>query len=288
MKTSKRNLFLGLLFFAGCLSFSGVNAQFMGVKGNGNVVQQERQVGDFTGIQILGSTDVIIRQGDRSILVVHADENLLENIITKVKNGVLIVDTEGSIRNYSRMEVFVTMSRLDEISIQGSGDVETDGVISGTDLSIIVNGSGDVDLNLDYKNLETEINGSGDVEVAGIQGDLTMQIRGSGDFKAKELRLNKCRLSIFGSGDVSLSGTAGTVFIEQAASGDINLHNLKTQDAEIDSSGSGDIIITVTGNLKAGLKGSGDLTYSGNPISMDVSSLGSGSVYKRNFGHNEN
>jgi len=262
------------------LGFNG-NAQFFGLTGSGKVVKQDRQVGDFSTIKILGSADVIIKQGDKTTVQVNADDNLLENIITKVKNDALIVETQGSIRKYRKFEVHVTMGRLDGVEINGSGDVSSNGIIRGNHLTISINGSGDVEMELDYKGLEAQINGSGDIEISGITGDLDLRIMGSGDFEATNLRLNNCSVKVYGSGDISMNGSASSVFVELSASGDVNLYNLSAQDVEVRSNGSGDVIVSVSGTLKARLLGSGDLTYRGNPTSVDVSSQGSGSVYKK-------
>lgn len=280
MKNSKTRW--AIMFITMMMFFSlDAHSQMFGVTGNGNVVKQSRTVGDFSGIKILGSADVIVKQGDRTSVEVHADENLMENIITKVRNDALVIETEGNIRNYKKFEVFVTLNRLDAIEINGSGDVESSGIINGNSLTISINGSGDVDLDLEYKNLEAQINGSGDIEISGITGDLDLQVMGSGDFSASNLRLNKCTLSIFGSGDINLNGSASSVSIDLSASGDVNLYNLSAQDVEVSSNGSGDIIVTVSGTLQANLMGSGDLTYRGAPTSIDVSAQGSGSVYKK-------
>lgn len=256
-------------------------AQMWGVSGSGNVIRQERSVSDFSTIKVQGSADVILSQGDKVSVVVQADDNLVENITTKVKGDALLIETEGNIRSSKKFEVLVTIPRLDGIEINGSGDVESNGKISGNTLAISINGSGDVDLDLDYKALTANVNGSGDIEISGVTGDLDLGIMGSGDFEASELRLNLCKISVFGSGDIKLSGSAATVVVELSASGDVNLFNLIAESVTVRSNGSGDVVVNVTKSLEASLSGSGDLTYSGNPGHVDVSANGSGSAYKR-------
>ena len=265
-----------MLFAAGPLS-----AQWGGEKGNGNVVTTERQVSGFSKIVISCSADVILKQGNSVQVKVRTDENLQDMIETKVKGGELEIDIDGSIRNYEALEVFITVDNLSEITINGSGDIESENKIKGMDFEIGVNGSGDVDVDLDVKNLKTRINGSGDVEVSGVQGVFDLQINGSGDFDAEDLRLTSCIIKVMGSGDVSLNGSAERVEVEQMASGDINLYSLQAQDVDVSASGSGDIVVSVSGQLKARLRGSGDLTYKGEPTSVDVSAKGSGDIYRR-------
>ncbi len=184
-----------IVFFFG----QQVSGQIFGTVGSKNVITQERQLPDFNSIRIKGTTDVVIRQGNKTAVVVKADDNLIENIITKVQGGIfLVITAEGSIRSYKKFEVLVTINRLEAIEVYGSGDVESEGIISGHELSILVNGSSDVELDLDFKKLTANINGSGDIEVSGINGDLNANINGSGDFEASSVRLNDCKISVKG------------------------------------------------------------------------------------------
>lgn len=256
-------------------------SQWSGKSGNGNVVTQDRNAPSFSGIVISCSADVFIKQGGSQAVKVKADENLLELITTNISGGVLEIDIDGSIRNAKTLEVFVTVVNLEKVKINGSGNVKSEGIIKGSSCEIDVNGSGDVELELDMKNLETTINGSGDVDVTGVSGEFRLKIAGSGDFTAEQLRLTTGNIYVQGSGDVKLSGSADKISIEHSASGDVNLYSLNVVDVDAKCNGSGDVVVKVSGNLKVRLSGSGDLTYMGEPVSVDVSSSGSGEVYHR-------
>jgi len=119
------------------------------------------------------------------------------------------------------------------------------------------------------------------VDVSGVQGNFYWKVSGSGDFSANDLRLDQCEIEIYGSGDVQLEGSASEVSVQQSASGDVDLYNLKSGDVDVHTSGSGDVIVYVSGVLKVRLSGSGDVTYKGDPKSVDASASGSGEVYHR-------
>lgn len=272
---------LGVALLMLSFSVQGYAQWGVGVKGNGKVVTTERKVPDFSAIEVSCSADVIISQGKSGTVKVRTDENLQDKIDIDVKGDVLEIETDGNIRNYKELEVYVAVETLNAITINGSGNVESEGTIEGMDFEIRVNGSGDVDLDLDVKNLKTKINGSGDVQLTGVQGNFDLGINGSGDVEAENLRLSHCNIKLMGSGDVSLEGSAVEVTVEQSASGDINLYRLNAEDVNISASGSGDVVVSVSGDLKVKLRGSGDVTYKGEPTSVDVSTLGSGEVYHR-------
>jgi hypothetical protein len=272
---------IAIMLFAVTLPFTSEAQIFSSLRGDGNVVTEERSTGDFNQIQLNASADVFITQGNENQIVVKADENLLEVIKTDISGNALKIDVKGNIRGYTALEVHVTIKNLQKVLVNGSGDVQSRNKLQVKDFEVSVNGSGDIDLDLDAVDVRTSINGSGDVNLSGVNGNFTLKIAGSGDFAGNDFNLNNCSISVFGSGDVKISGNAKFVEIDQSASGDTNLFNLQAQDISARINGSGDVIVTVSKSLKGSLNGSGDLTYKGNPNMVDVSAKGSGGVYKR-------
>jgi hypothetical protein len=264
------------------ISFIGFTAmQAQQIKGNGNVQSQNRNVGSFNGIKNSCSADVFISKGESGPITVVADENLLEYISTTVQNGILVINTKSSIWNSKKMEVHVSMSGLTSIEMNGSGNLTCSDAITGNDVKIQINGSGDLKANLESKNMNLSISGSGNADIAGVRGNLDMSVSGSGDVKASNLQLENCSTSINGSGDMELGGTVENLSLKIAGSGDINAYNLKSVNVIASISGSGEVVVNVVEKLKANLNGSGDLTYTGSPAMVDVDARGSGEVYKK-------
>src|SRR5262245_27723813 len=67
------------------------------VSGNGRRESEQREVGEFTGLQCRSSLDVKVKQGEAFAVTVNADSNLLGLIETRVIGGVLRIDTDGQI-----------------------------------------------------------------------------------------------------------------------------------------------------------------------------------------------
>lgn len=276
MKT-KINLLAILLFTGFIFTISTSNAQ---IRGNGNVISEERTVGSFTGIDLGCSADVYITKGNSNTITVKADENLLPIISTNVSDGVLEIGTKKSFRNAKKLEVHVSMNNIDKINISGSGNVSCTGTIPGNNLNAHINGSGDLQGDFDVKNMELKINGSGDVEASGIRGELKIIISGSGDVEMEDLQLETCYLKVMGSGDVQLKGSTVDFTGRQNGSGDVNAYNLKAVNVTVNNSGSGDIVIHAIESLDVSLNGSGDLTYTGSP-KVNIEANGSGEVYSK-------
>ena len=61
--------------------------------------QQTRTVGDFTGIKAGDAFNIKITQSDANTVKVTAPESVQSQIKTDVKDGILIISTEGNVKD---------------------------------------------------------------------------------------------------------------------------------------------------------------------------------------------
>ena len=228
------------------VSFNLSQAQWWGnekIRGNGNVTTITRTTSDYDGISCAGSFDYILVAGTEGKITIEGEENLLEYIITEVKNGKLIVKTEKNIdlrpSGSKTIKVTIPFKDIDNISLAGSGDLMNKDTVTANDLKVSLAGSGDVVLTVETNTVNGSLAGSGDITLKGTTNNLEASIAGSGDFHAFDLQANNTDVSIAGSGD-----------------------------AEVVSNES----------LKARVAGSGDIEYKGNPKKEDSKVSGSGSI----------
>lgn len=211
------------------------------VKGNGKITTESRSTGDYDGISAAGSMDFKLVQGKEGTITIKGDANLMEHIITEVRNGKLVVKVKDGInlRPTNKIIVTVPYESINSVSLAGSGDVENSGTIEANDFHVSLAGSGDIDLRISSDLVESSITGSGSLQLKGNTIDLKTNIAGSGDF---------------------------------------NGNNLKSVNVSVEIAGSGNANVICDGNLKVRITGSGDVKYSGNPTNKDTKVTGSGSV----------
>ncbi len=251
------------------------------VRGNGKVTSEKRNVDSFSSIKLTSSADIYISQGQESV-VVKTDENVQEYIKTEVEDGTLYIGAKGrGFRSVEKLEVHISVPTLEKLVNSGSGDIYIDNGFKVNGLFISITGSGDLEAELNAVDLELKVVGSGDCDISGITGTLKVTVSGSGDIEANELRLEDCYVKNTGSGDISLQGKTNNLVVNQAGSGDLDAYHLTTVGATITNSGSSDISIHVIERLQVTLNGSGDLTFKGDPATVDVRTNGSGDVYRR-------
>ncbi len=210
-------------------------------KGNGDITTITRSTGSYEGLKAAGSMDFKLVQGKEGEISIKGDANLMEYIITEVKNNKLVVKIKDGINLKPSQSILVTVpyESISSVSLAGSGDIENSGTIKADEFKVSLAGSGDINLNVESKTLESSIAGSGDIELNGSTTDLNTKIAGSGDFDGKSLRSTNVNAKISGSGSAN---------------------------------------VVCNGELIARISGSGDVKYSGKPTNKDTKISGSGSV----------
>lgn len=268
-----------LLFISIMVSTTIVNAQW--IRSSGDVIKETRNVDKFESIKSSSSADVIITQGNTQSVVVESDANLVPYIITKVDDGVLVIDIKKNYKNINILKVHITVPNLESIVISGSGDIKIPSVFKTNELYVKINGSGDLSAKFDVKSLEYRSSGSGDGSFSGVKGILKIYVNGSGDITARDLRLSDCNIKVSGSGDLNLSGSSEDLVIAVNGSGDIDAYQLQSVNVTVTVSGSGDIYTHPIESIHAKIAGSGDVYYKGDPVKTNISTSGSGDLIKR-------
>ncbi|WP_452599797.1 head GIN domain-containing protein [Pontimicrobium sp. MEBiC01747] len=241
MKTLKQStLLIAALLF---VSFAQAQWGSKKIKGNGNTTKITRNTPDYDVVKCAGSMDFIFEKGTEGNLTLEGDSNLLDYIITEVKNGTLVIKTK---KGYTlktgwnkQIKITIPFQDIEKISLAGSGDVITKDTIDSKKFEVRLAGSGDITLDVNATDVSAGVSGSGDITLKGHTTNLSATVTGSGDFHG---------------------------FYLQA----------KNTEAKVTGSGGAEVVSTK--RLKARVTGSGDIDYKGNPETKDTKVTGSGDI----------
>jgi len=226
MNTTLRSFFLAAALTALCAVFVNLAvpqpSQAATITGSGRSASETRSVADFTRIAISGSMNLSVSQGDKTRVVLQADDNLLPMIETVVDGGRLEIRFKRgeSYSTRSSVNITVVTPRLTGLSAAGSGDIKLD-TLNTPSLKIGISGSGNaVLLALTTEDLAVTVSGSGDVRGTGKAAKLKVSIAGSGDVRLGEVKADDVTVSIAGSGDATVNAQK-TLNVSIAGSGDV-------------------------------------------------------------------
>lgn len=208
--------------------------------------EENRNVSGFNRVVSEVPYDVEVKIGATEGVKILASPDIIKLIGTIVEDGTLKIKFKrplksGEGNSESMVEIYVAASSLSSIVKIGAGYVNVDGALTGSDVSIILNGSGNIRSALKSKNLQ---------------------------------------VNITGAGTVSLSGTADESKIMISGPGKMDGHDLKTQIASATIKGAGNVYIGVEKTISANIVGSGNVFYSGSATVTDSKVVGSGSISK--------
>jgi hypothetical protein len=188
----------------------------------GQIVEDSRQVTAFDTLQIPGTGTVTIRIGPTPSLKIRTDKALLDKITTEQHGSTLILSQKDGIgfTMNAPIEYELTTNSLRSISIAGSATVTALDTIKGTNLSIEIAGSGDIQAALDVDSAAISVIGAGKLELSGRAEKLSHKVLGSGDLRGEKLNGTDATITILGSGNTEI-GTFNALDVTIAGSGDV-------------------------------------------------------------------
>ncbi len=243
MKTSKIKVNFSIAILLGFLLTlnSGCSYGFDGIKGNGNVVKQERDIGSFSSIDVGGAFRVFLKQGDKEQLTVEADENLLDVIKTEVVGNTLKISTKEDIRSPEKLNIYITFVTLKGLELSGACHLTSDNTFNLDDIELDCSGATDVELKFSASKVEMDCSGASKIELFGTAEKVSLDLSGASQLDAIE----------FEAGDV-----------------------------DVDVSGASHGKMMVNGELSADVSGAASFKYKGDPKLGDIDVSGAAS-FKR-------
>ncbi|MBW8684842.1 head GIN domain-containing protein [Chitinophaga rhizophila] len=238
MKTLRLNWLLpvSLLLFAFAVSAFTIELRKEKVTGSGKIKTETRTDGPFKSISTSGVYNVYITPGAKNDIRIETDDNLLPLIETEVRGTDLHIQTKKGydIKPTQKVNIYVTMSEVEELASSGSGGFYSRGKLKGDQVKFRFSGSTQTEIEMDANALKVEVSGSSKFNLKGNIEMTRYDISGSADVEALELRAANADINISGTGkldlvaekklDVNVSGMGkvrykGSPVINQSSSG---------------------------------------------------------------------
>lgn len=228
-------LIIQLLFVSltHCQSWFGT-----GISGQGAIIDKTLDIKDFDAISLSISGKVFLTQGKNYEVRVKGQQNIIDNLTTRVFDREWKISFEKNVRRHEQLEIYITLPYLKKAHISGSGDLVCQNHFSGLgEVSLSISGSGNLDMDLEAQGISSRISGSGDVDLRGSSDKLELKVSGSGNIDAEELRSNYASITVSGSGNCEIN-VAEELEVRISGSGDVVYSGKPRVDTRISGSGS--------------------------------------------------
>ncbi|MCC9165344.1 head GIN domain-containing protein [Pontibacter harenae] len=203
MKSLTSSLVLSLM----ALLFLGVPAFAQTLKGNGNLKSQTRKVSGISGIDVSGGFQVELTLGNNESVRLEAEENLLSNIKTVVRNGVLHIYNDKSISSSKSMKAYITLRDLTSIDISGGVKVVGKSVFKPSKLTLDMSGGTSVKLAVETSSINADMSGASKIELTGRTNTLVMDMSGASNVNAEGLQAKRVSVEASGASKIRVHAT---------------------------------------------------------------------------------
>jgi hypothetical protein len=209
--------------------------------------RQTRSVGEFHGISVSSGIDLYLTQKNIQEVKVEADEEDMDNLVTRVEGGMLKIymkEKSGSWFNlgwsHSTRKVYVSFKTLDKLEASAGSDVESQSVLNLNNLVLNVSSGSDVRL---------------------------------------ELNADQVNVSTSSGSDIKLKGKANYLQADASSAGDIDATDFQTKKCNASASSGSDIRVYASEQLDANASSGADIAYWGNPARKNINESSGGDVH---------
>lgn len=188
-------LLLGLTGLSGCVfAFSDPN-----VEGSGTIVTRDRPMPDVDEISVCCGFRVDLEEGDEPSLAITGDDNIVSDIQTRRRGGVVYVEYEDNSKNYQPTQPIRVHATLTDVrAYSGSGGSQLEASTLETDeLTVSLSGGSRATFSeVRADSFDLSSSGGSVVDVAGEVNKETVEIGGGGIYDAGGFDANRVELDL--------------------------------------------------------------------------------------------
>lgn len=218
----------------------------IGIATAGNSDKTEsRNVGSFKAVKVSTGIDLFITMGTTEEVKIVADDEIIDELITEVKDGTLKIYMKQSNNwfnwntgNQTR-KAYVTVKELQAIDASSGSDVKSENTLKGEDLKVRASSGSDVEIDVYYKNVWLDTSSGSDAKISGKTKTFEAEASSGSDIKAHELESKICKVSVSSGSDATVNVT-DELYAKASSGADVRYYG-NPQVKDIDESSGGDV-----------------------------------------------
>lgn len=203
--------------------------------------REKRSVRNFNALSVSSAFEIEISVGSEESLEIEAEDDYLDDIITDVRGGTLLIGLEDS-RSTRRMrnspKAYLTVKSLERINVSGAVQLKTLDILRGRKLDLELSGASVVNVEMDVENMYLEASGACVINVEGEAKSQIVKTSGATVYRAYDLESVTAEIRVSGAGSANVYVTEQ---LEVRASGASSVRYRGGARVNADSSGASSI-----------------------------------------------
>ncbi len=163
-----------------------------GEKGSGTITTQTRAINlDFNKIDVSNGIEVLLEQSDDKSVTVAIDDNLQKLVVTKVENGVLIVEADESYNATETPRVTIKMPIIKGLSADSGAAIKSQNTLITTLLSVESASGSTINITVEADAITLESASGSTIEASGKALKLETTSESGSTIDAEKLMANE-------------------------------------------------------------------------------------------------
>ncbi len=187
------------------------------------VTQEVTGLAPFTALSVSGQAEVDFRQGAEKepFAVIYGSDNLVNLVEVKSDGKTLTVHYKDPliIMGQRRLKVTVVAPSLERVEVRQSGEVDVQGLLSTTDLSLSADGEGEISFHsVNAAKVTAHASGDASIDFDSLSCQtLNADVRDTASFESERTSCDAVTVNAAGRGEASVEGFAGRTLTATAA-----------------------------------------------------------------------
>lgn len=183
------------------------------------VTKKTLELPEFKSVFVNSGYTVYLKQTNKQEVTVEALTEIYELTTISVENGILMINVDRKPDNANKsvwakiddiklnptMKIYISMKNLSELQVNGNGKIISENSLATSSLSLLVSGSGSMDLDIKGDVVKTEVSGSGKISLRGYATAMDVLVSGSGAVAAFNCPIDTAKAKVSGSGTCELT-----------------------------------------------------------------------------------
>lgn len=204
---------------------------------------ETRNLKDFDKIKVSSGIDLFVRMGETEEVKVVADGDIIDQVITEVKDGTLkIYMKQNNNWNWGitkSRKVYVSVKELERLEASSGSDVNSENTLTGESLKVSASSGSDVNLEIHYKNFTLDTSSGSDARISGITKNFEAESSSGSDIKAQDLESVICKVSVSSGSDATVN-VSDELYANASSGADVRYYG-NPQVKDINESSGGDV-----------------------------------------------
>ena len=169
--------------------------------------RQKRDVSNFNALSVSSAFEVEISVGSTESLEIVAEDQYIDDIITEVRGGTLVIRLRES-RDTRRMrespKAYLTVKSLERINASGAVALKTRDILKGRKLDLELSGASVLNIEMEVEELYLEASGACVINLEGEAKEQVVKTSGATVYRAYDLESENADIRVSGAGSANV------------------------------------------------------------------------------------